>query len=112
MMACDCLNWCGDDPWLANGKAERCDYHKEKMKAAALTETFQWKLPAESMPEDDIVVLGFFDVDNEGEPVWPCLHVNGQWRIADGFPTNPPKAWAKMPGGPRNTPWMTVRGVA
>lgn len=21
---CDCLNWCGDDPWLAKGKANPC----------------------------------------------------------------------------------------
>lgn len=26
--ACDCLNYCGDDPWLKNGKAAEC----EKMK--------------------------------------------------------------------------------
>lgn len=22
---CDCLNWCGDDPWLAKGLAQPCE---------------------------------------------------------------------------------------
>jgi len=21
---CDCLNWCGDDPWLEDGRAKKC----------------------------------------------------------------------------------------
>jgi hypothetical protein len=25
---CDCLNECGDDPWLRTGKAEPCDGRK------------------------------------------------------------------------------------
>ena len=25
---CDCLNDCGDDPWLVDGRAEPCDYRK------------------------------------------------------------------------------------
>lgn len=28
--ACDCLNFCGDDPWLASGKAEPCDAVKRR----------------------------------------------------------------------------------
>ncbi len=109
---CDCLNLCGDDPWLSKGKAEYCDHYKTKEKKAALVEMLSWKLPDEAMPADDIVVLGFFDDQVEGEPVWPCLHTNGQWRMADGMPTAAPKAWAKMPAGPRNTPWMAVRRAA
>ena len=23
-VTCDCLNWCGDDPWLNNGRAQPC----------------------------------------------------------------------------------------
>lgn len=108
---CDCLNYCGDDPWLDKGKAHHCDDFKAREKAAALVEMIAWKLPTDAMPDDDIVVLGFFDEIEEGEPIWPCLHVDNQWLIADGFPTKPPKAWATMPAGPRNTRWMTVRGT-
>lgn len=107
---CDCLNWCGDDPCLAKGKAEYCDHYKKQAKESALIEVIAWKLPADEMPDDDIVVLGFFGEDDQSEPVWPCLHVGESWLIADGYPTPPPKAWADMPGGPVNTPWMTVRG--
>lgn len=21
---CDCLNWCGDDPWIEDGRAKKC----------------------------------------------------------------------------------------
>lgn len=106
---CDCLNWCGDDPWLDKGKAAHCDEFKAKAKAATLFESIAWKLPDDSLPTDNVVVLGFFDEQNEGEPVWPCLRFDGRWLIADGMPTEPPKAWATMPAGPRNTPWMKVR---
>lgn len=27
--ACDCLNWCGDDPWLNDGRAEPCQDKKD-----------------------------------------------------------------------------------
>lgn len=27
---CDCLNYCGDDPWLAQGKAEPCEARKKR----------------------------------------------------------------------------------
>lgn len=106
---CDCMNLCGDDPWLGKGKSDHCDYFKAKEKKAALVEMTSWNLPEESMPADNVIVLGFFDDQNEGEPVWPCLRFNGKWLIADGMPTNPPKAWAPMLRGPRNTPWMKVR---
>ncbi|UCV02341.1 hypothetical protein [Dechloromonas denitrificans] len=28
--ACDCLNWCGDDPWLRDGRAEPCAEAKKR----------------------------------------------------------------------------------
>ena len=28
MTSCDCLNECGDDPWLRDGRAEWCDWAK------------------------------------------------------------------------------------
>ena len=27
---CDCLTWCGDDPWLKDGRAEPCAYRKKR----------------------------------------------------------------------------------
>ena len=37
---CDCLNYCGDDPWLNDGRAEPCEESKacEKKAAAARAE--------------------------------------------------------------------------
>ena len=36
--ACDCLNWCGDDPWLKDGRAvpcqERLDRERREREAA------------------------------------------------------------------------------
>lgn len=36
--ACDCLNWCGDDPWLQDGRAvpcqERLDRERSEREAA------------------------------------------------------------------------------
>lgn len=32
---CDCLNWCGDDPWLNDGRAEPCQERKERERRAA-----------------------------------------------------------------------------
>ena len=29
---CDCLNYCGDDPWLKEGKSEYCEAHKKRHK--------------------------------------------------------------------------------
>ena len=28
--ACDCLNWCGDDPWLLTGRAVPCQDHLDR----------------------------------------------------------------------------------
>lgn len=108
---CDCFDLCGDDPWLSKGKAEYCDDHKAKEKKAALTEVIRWTLIADALPPDDTLVMGFFsDDDVQGVPVFPCLILSQRrWYIADGMPTEPPIAWAPMPAGPRNTPWMKVR---
>lgn len=32
---CDCLDWCGDDPWLKDGRAETCQERKERERRAA-----------------------------------------------------------------------------
>lgn len=31
MEKCDCLNYCGDDPWLARGKAHPCERRAEQI---------------------------------------------------------------------------------
>lgn len=105
---CDCLIWCGDDPWLTKGKAEYCDHFKQKEKKAALLEVIRWTLVADQLPDADETVLGFFD-PADSEPVWLCFLDGEQWRLADGMPTPAPVAWSSMPSGPRNTPWMKVR---
>lgn len=33
MEKCDCLNFCGDDPWLQSGKAAPCDRMAARTKA-------------------------------------------------------------------------------
>mgnify|MGYP003395964714 CR=1 FL=1 len=37
---CDCLNWCGDDPWIKKGKAELCAAAKFRAEQAAKMEDF------------------------------------------------------------------------
>lgn len=32
---CDCLNYCGDDPWIAQGKAQACEHKIKRDKEAA-----------------------------------------------------------------------------
>lgn len=32
-VACDCLNFCGDDPWLSSGLADYCRERKARMAA-------------------------------------------------------------------------------
>jgi len=34
MPKCDCLNECGDDPWIKDGKVEVCDYWKQQQALA------------------------------------------------------------------------------
>lgn len=33
MKKCDCLNFCGDDPWLQDGRAAPCDKLKARIEA-------------------------------------------------------------------------------
>lgn len=35
---CDCLNFCGDDPWLRDGRARPCDSHLEHLEKLKLLE--------------------------------------------------------------------------
>lgn len=36
---CDCLNWCGDDPWLATGRSRPCDALTARQRERAEAET-------------------------------------------------------------------------
>lgn len=35
-MKCDCLNDCGDDPWLKDGRADPCEHLRERQQQAAI----------------------------------------------------------------------------
>jgi hypothetical protein len=35
MTKCDCLNECGDDPWLRSGKSDPCDSRKRSLAESA-----------------------------------------------------------------------------
>lgn len=110
LQKCDCLNYCGDDPWLANGKADYCADHKAKVNQAALTEVIGWTLTAVNTPEPMHLVLGFSD--ESMEQIVVCSFDGAVWRYHDDeLWFSGPKAWAKMPFGPRNTKWMKVRRV-
>jgi hypothetical protein len=53
MVDCDCLNHCGDDPWLKDGRAKPCQYRLKKQAEAAKAreETHQLKLSAAAVGE-------------------------------------------------------------
>lgn len=36
-MKCDCLNHCGDDPWLKDGRSEPCEQVRERQLQEAIT---------------------------------------------------------------------------
>lgn len=38
METCDCLNYCGDDPWVVNGKVRPCKRAVDQAHAEALRE--------------------------------------------------------------------------
>lgn len=41
VVMCDCLNYCGDDPWLEKGKATPCEHFIERRKSRnAMTNKF------------------------------------------------------------------------
>jgi len=40
IVPCDCLNWCGDDPWLKKGKSEPCARAKFRAEQAAKMDDF------------------------------------------------------------------------
>lgn len=106
---CDCLNLCGDDPWIAKGKADYCDHHKAKEKAAALQESIAWKLVSDQLPDLNHVVLWFnFET---AKRVNECYFDGTVWRFQDNDEiwVSSPVAWSRLPHGPRNTPWMKVR---
>lgn len=103
---CDCLNFCGDDPWLDKGKAEYCDDYKEKTNQAALREMITWALTAQKLPAPMSLVLGFSS--DAMEQIVVCSFDGSVWRYHDNETWHSgPMAWAPMPFGPRNTQWRT-----
>lgn len=56
MVGCDCLNWCGDDPWLERGLARPCPRKvKEDQELAAF-------IAAERRKAELLAQLGHADV--------------------------------------------------
>jgi len=52
-VACDCLNWCGDDPWLKDGRARRCaDFEK-----------WQPSLRGRRMPAPPLTIMDAFTAE-------------------------------------------------
>ena len=43
---CDCLNYCGDDPWLKDGRAEHCERWKKNHEEASFKEKESEELTA------------------------------------------------------------------
>lgn len=66
-----------------------------------MSETITWIPTDTRLPDDGLVVL----VARRGsdEPVWLAYCEDGQWREVDGWPTEPPVAWAEVPRGPMTT---------
>lgn len=59
-VGCDCLNDCGDDPWLADGRAKRCptgQKHHERARAIGVSRMLDNKkallLSLDREPTDD-----------------------------------------------------------
>ena len=57
VVMCDCLNYCGDDPWLEKGKATPCEHFIERRKSrTAMTNKFAYSY---------VVSAGKFESDGE-----------------------------------------------
>lgn len=52
-MSCGCLNFCGDDPWLKDGRAKPCERLQKERDAAAKAkeDAHQLKLSANAVGE-------------------------------------------------------------
>ncbi len=61
-----------------------------------MNEVVTWVSTTEQMPDADETVLCVWgDAD-----VWPGYTDGERWFAPDGFPTEAPSFWAKMPEGP------------
>lgn len=98
---CDCLNWCGDDPGLHDGRADPCeDRIKSQQEAAerALWRLCRWKDVNKELPDADETVL-IATIDNT-EPVWLGYYDGERWLDVEGIPVNV-SHWAPMPEAPK-----------
>ncbi|WP_153117402.1 hypothetical protein [Rhodocyclus tenuis] len=62
-----------------------------------IPETITWHTGPDDLPDADETVL---TANDDPGDVWPGYFDGEQWRNADGFPIDPPKAWSAMPSGP------------
>lgn len=97
---CDCLNSCGDDPWLKSGKADYCEHHKKQVAMLALIEKIHWTKTTDRLPDSNETVHIF--TPGEEEPVWLGFHDGKKWFLIDGFPLkkNAVTYWTPMLRGP------------
>lgn len=98
---CDCLNRCGDDPWLKDGRVDKCnDLIRIEQEAAerALWRLCRWKDVNQELPDADETVL-VATIDNT-EPVWLGYYDGERWLDAEGIPVNV-SHWAPMPEAPK-----------
>lgn len=98
---CDCLNWCGDDPALHDGRADPCDHRIKIEQAAAeraLWRLCHWKDVNKELPDADETVL-VATIDNT-EPVWLGYYDGERWLDVEGIPVKVAH-WAPMPEAPK-----------
>jgi len=98
---CDCLNWCGDDPALHDGRADPCaDRIRIEQAAAerALWRLCQWKDVTRGLPDADETVLVAL-IDNS-EPVWLGYHNGSAWCDVEGRIVRV-SHWAPLPEAPK-----------
>lgn len=75
MEQCDCLNFCGDDPWLAKGKVRPCDARIKQAEEEA-TRRSVVSVDAERLCELLVALTG-------------ADHLIREMQATRGFPNNP-----------------------
>lgn len=77
-MKCDCLNWCGDDPWLQDGRAKPCDHkiQKEKERQMAIEAMNREKKDAARYRWLRDTAVRFAPANKRGEMVWCVIGKN------------------------------------
>lgn len=96
---CDCLNFCGDDPWLKQGRAAKCADLQASEHRARATELLRWRdVPGAELPDAEMTVL--VELAGDDEPVWLGYWTGDCWHTVAGGPfAGQVTGWADMPAG-------------